>query len=1083
MIETILRFSIQHRYFIVLMVAIVSAYGLYSLKHLPIDAVPDITNNQVQINTIATGLSPVEVEKQVTFPIENALAGIAGLESTRSLSRNGFSQVTAIFQDKVDIYFARQQINERLAEVAEHFPAGVDPKMGPISTGLGEIYMWTVEYKHPGGIGAEIRDGQPGWQRNGTYLTPERQILRSDAELLSYLRTVQDWIIRPQLKTITGLAGIDSIGGYVKQYHVEPIPEKLIAHDLTFKDVTEALENNNLNIGAGYIEQSGESFLVKGDGRLESIPDIEDVVITTKKGNPIHVRDVANVRIGKEMRTGSATENGQEIVIGTAMMLIGANSRTVALAVDEKMDQIRRTLPEDINAKTILNRTKLVDATISTVIKNLSEGALLVIAVLFLMLGNIRAAFITALIIPLSMFLTAIGMVHMRISGNLMSLGALDFGLIVDGAVIITENCLRHLTEKQKSLGRLLTLSERLEEVALSAKEMIQPSVYGQAIILTVYLPLLTFSGVEGKMFEPMAMTVVFALIAAFVLSLTFTPAMIALCITQKMQEQEGFLMHYAKKAYRPLLKRSLGSPVPVIFSAALLVLGSFVMFSRLGQEFVPTLDEQDIALHAVRIPSTSLTQSTSMQLEVEKTLKTFPQVAFVFSKTGTAEMASDPMPPNVSDTFVMLKPRLEWPDPSLPKNDLIALLEKKLWAVPGNNYEFTQPIEMRFNELIAGVRSDVAVMVYGDDFNTMQKTASSIAKALKKIEGAADVKVAQTDGLPILEVKLNRDAMKQLGVSARSILDTVFLGVGGQKAGVLFEGDRRFDIIVRLPEYIRENPDLLNNIPLLPSSSAGHKDTIIPLREIAQLEATEGLNEITRQNGKRMVAVEANVRGSDLGSFVSEAKNKINETIKIPPGYWLSWGGQFESLMSARNHLSIVVPICFALIFLFLFSALKSVKEALLVFSGVPLALTGGIAALWLLEMPFSISGAVGFIALSGIAVLNGLVLMTTFNQQLENKCSVDEALMDGALTRLRPVLMTALVASLGFIPMALATGTGAEVQKPLATVVIGGLISSTVLTLFVLPALCKLLLQKKQSAGTLKLKPSIKTFDADYS
>lgn len=1063
MIEKILRFSIQNRYFIVLAVAVIAAYGMYSLKHLPIDAVPDITNNQVQINAVAPGLSPVETEKQVTFPIENALAGIPGLESTRSISRNGFSQVTAIFGEKVDVYFARQQINERLSEASEFLPAGVEPKMGPISTGLGEIYMWTVEYTHPNGVGATTKDGQPGWQSSGGYLTPEKQLLQTDAELLSYLRTVQDWIIKPQLKGIVGLAGVDSIGGYVKQYHVEPIPEKMIAFGLTFADITNALEQNNLNAGAGYIERGGESYLVKGDGRIESADEIAEVVIATRKGTPIHVRDVANVVIGKEMRTGSATENGQEIVIGTAMMLIGANSRTVALAVDERMNAIRPTLPEDINAKTVLNRTKLVDATISTVAKNLSEGALLVIAVLFLMLGNIRAAFITALIIPLSMLMTAIGMVNMRISGNLMSLGALDFGLIVDGAVIITENCLRHLGEKQKALGRVLTLSERLEEVAFSAKEMIQPSVYGQGIILIVYLPLLTFSGVEGKMFEPMAMTVIFALIAAFILSLTFTPAMIAICVTKKIQEKESILIRYAKSVYLPFLKKTLANPFPIVSCAALLVIGSLALFSRLGQEFIPTLDEQDIALHAVRIPSTSLTQSTLMQREVETALTSFPQVAFVFSKTGTAEMASDPMPPNVSDTFVMLKPRHEWPDPALSKNDLIEILQEKLWTVPGNNYEFTQPIEMRFNELIAGVRSDVAVMVYGDDFESMQHTAGNIAKALNKIPGAADVKVAQTDGLPVLEVKINREAAKRLGLSAKDIFEAVSVAVGGQKAGIIFEGDRRFDLMVRLPEAIRESPDLLKNIPVLLPSSSADKSTIVPLREVAELETTEGLNEITRENGKRMVVVEANVRGNDLGSFVFAAKEKIAKSVKIPPGSWVDWGGQFENLISAREHLSIVIPICFGLIFLLLFSALQSAKEALIVFSGVPLALTGGILALWSLGMPFSISAAVGFIALSGIAVLNGLVLVTTFNQLLKKGYSLDDSLLEGALTRLRPVLMTALVASLGFVPMALATGTGAEVQKPLATVVIGGLISSTLLTLFMLPALCKLFLSRK--------------------
>lgn len=1064
MIDKILKFSIYNRVLVVLITAVIAGYGFYSLKNLPIDAVPDITNNQVQINATVPGLSPGEVEKQVTYPIESALAGIAGLESTRSISRNGFSQVTAIFHDHVNIYFARQQINERLAEAKEFLPDGAEPKMGPISTGLGEIYMWTVEFEHPKGKGAPITPGKPGWQPDGSYLTPEKQKLRGDMELSSYLRTVQDWIIRPQLKGVTGLAEVDSIGGFVRQYHVEPHLEKMVSLGITFDDITDALQSNNLNVGGGYIEQNQQSYLVKGDGRIESPDEIGDIVVATRKSVPIHIKDVADVVLGKEMRTGSATENGQEVVIGTAMMLIGANSRTVAVAVDEKMKQINETLPPDINAKTVLNRTKLVDATIHTVAKNLSEGALLVITILFLMLGNLRAALITACIIPLSMLMTSIGMVQAKISGNLMSLGALDFGLIVDGAVIITENCLRKLSEKQHQLQRQLSLSERLDEVAVAAKEMILPTVFGQAIILTVYIPLLTFSGVEGKMFEPMALTVIFALIAAFVLSLTFTPAMIAFFVKPKVEEKENAIIAWAKAAYAPLLKKTMQFPEKVVGISVLIACVAFLLFFRLGQEFVPTLDEKDIALHAVRIPSTSLTQSTAMQLDVEKTLTSFPEVAFAFSKTGTAEMASDPMPPNVSDTFVMLKPPSEWPNPSLTKLELIEKIEEALQKLPGNNYEFTQPIEMRFNELIAGVRSDVAVKLYGDNFDQLQITAEQIARVLKGIKGAADIKVAQTDGLPVLEVKINRTAAKRLGLTAADILGAVSKAVGGDKAGVLFEGDRRFDIIVRLPPSVRENPIALNNLPILLPQRDGTKGLpYVPLREVATLVMTEGLNEISRENGKRVTIVQANVRGSDLGSFVSEAKEKIAANVKIPPGYWIAWGGQFENLMSARDHLMLVVPLCFMLIFILLYTSLHSIKESLMVFSGVPLALTGGILALWLRDMPFSISAAVGFIALSGIAVLNGLVMLTYINQLVERGVVLQQAITEGALTRLRPVLMTALVASLGFVPMALATGTGAEVQKPLATVVIGGLISSTILTLLVLPALCKLFLGVK--------------------
>ncbi len=887
----------------------------------------------------------------------------------------------------------------------------------------------------------------------------------------AYLRTVQDWIIRPQLKNIAGLAGVDSIGGYVKQYDVTPDPQKMLTLNISFDDIVSALENNNLSIGAGYIEHQGESYLVKADGRVNTPEEIGNILLANRNGVPIHIKDVAQVVIGKEMRTGSATENGHEVVIGTAMMLIGANSRTVSMAVDEKMKEINSTLPNDIAAKTVLNRTKLVDATIKTVSKNLTEGALLVIAILFALLGNFRAACITALIIPLSMLMTAIGMVQTKISGNLMSLGALDFGLIVDGAVIITENCLRRLGLKQRQLGRILNLGERLEEVVASSVEMIKPTVFGQAIILTVYLPLLTFTGVEGKMFEPMALTVIFALLSAFVLSLTFTPAMIALCVTGKIQEKENRFLLASKKIYARLLNTALNHSILIVSAACVLMAASFGLFTHLGQEFVPTLDERDLALHAVRIPSTSLTQSTAMQKKVEKTVRKFPEVAFIFSKTGTAEMASDPMPPNVSDTFVMLHPSETWPNPYQTKLELIEKIETALRQLPGNNYEFTQPIEMRFNELIAGVRSDVAVKIYGDDFDVMQNTAHSIAKVLSSIPGAADVKVAQTDGLPVLEVNIKHDQARRFGLNTADILHVISTAIGGQTAGMILEGDRRYNIVVRLPEALRENPSALAHIPLALPEKNGVR-SFIPLKEVAQLDKTEGLNEITRENGKRMVIVESNVRGRDLGSFVAEAKDKIQNKVKIPPGYWIEWGGAFQNLLSAKQHLSLVVPLCFCLILLLLYSGLHSFRQSLLVFTGVPFALTGGILALWLRDIPFSISAAVGFIALSGIAVLNGLVMLTSIQALLKSHGKLDPAITEGALIRLRPVLMTALVASLGFIPMALATGTGAEVQKPLATVVIGGLISSTLLTLFVLPALCKLFLVSKsdviQAEGT---------------
>ncbi|MBX3403760.1 MAG: CusA/CzcA family heavy metal efflux RND transporter [Phycisphaeraceae bacterium] len=1124
MLEAVLHFSIKNRWFIVILTALVAALGVYSLKKLPIDAVPDITNNQVQINAMAPSLSPVEVEKQVTFTIENALAGIPGLQSTRSLSRNGFAQVTVVFEDDVNIYFARQQVNERLGEARESLPPGVDPIMGPIATGLGEIYMYTVLYEHPHGKGATIKDGQPGWQSNGAYLTPEGRRLTSDVELASYLREVQDWIIRPQLKGIRDVAGVDAIGGYVKQYHVQPDPMRLVSYGLTFSEVIEAIEKNNVSTGAGYIEHKGESYLVRATGRIENIEQLSSVVVGTRNGVPIYIRDIivpGGVGVGREMRTGSASENGEEVVVGTAIMLIGANSRTVSAAVDAKMPEIQRSLPPGITAKTVLNRTKLVDATIRTVEKNLLEGAVLVIVVLLLLLGNIRAALICALAIPLSMLMTATGMVQYKVSGNLMSLGAIDFGLIVDGAVIIVENCLRRLAEAQHHKGRVLTLQERLHEVMVAAKEMIQPSVYGQAIIVTVYFPILALTGVEGKMFHPMAMTVIFALIGAFLLSLTFVPAMVAILIRGKVSEREMFLVRWAKAAYEPVVKFSVRLRWAIVAAAVVMFLGSALLFTRLGQEFVPTLDEKDLAMHAMRIPSTSLSQSQAMQFDVERTLAGIPEVAFVYSKTGTAEMATDPMPPNVSDTFIIFKPREEWrseseldgliaekteelekmgahgdahaghageeggghahegPKIEGHKGKLIKLIELTLKTVPGNNYEFTQPIQMRFNELISGVRGDVAVKVYGDDFEAMTRTAQQVLAALSSVPGAADAKMEQVEGLPLMTVDIDRAAIARYGLSVHDVQQVVAAAMGGADAGLVFEGDRRFDLVVRLPEEIRGQIDALERLPIpLPGgeepaevaklASAGgggglaglvqtREMGFIPLGDVARIDVAEGRNQVSRESGKRRIVVQCNVRGRDLGSFVQDAERAVG-AVALPAGQWLVWGGQYENLVAAKQRLTVVVPICFLLIFLLLFSTFKSVKYALLVFSAVPLGLTGGIISLWLRDLPFSISAAVGFIALSGVAVLNGLVMVSFINQLRTEGMARDAAIINGCLVRLRPVLMTALVASLGFVPMAIATGTGAEVQKPLATVVIGGLISSTLLTLVVLPALYRI-------------------------
>lgn len=1088
MLEAILRFSVQHRWLVLLGAIVVVVVGAFSLRNLTIDAVPDITNNQVQINTLFPALSPIEVEKQITFTIETALTGIPGLEYTRSLSRNGFSQVTAVFHDNVDIYFARQQVLERLSQARENLPPGAEPQMGAITTGLGEIYVWTVEFTDPHGRGTPAADGQAGWQSDGSYLTPEGQQLTTDLERIAYLREVQDWIIRPQIKGVAGVAGIDAIGGYVKQYHVQPDPMKLVSYGLTFHHIIEALEKNNTSTGAGYIEHKGESYLVRATGRIVNKGQIDDIVVGQYRGTPIRVRDVATVGIGRELRTGSASENGEEVVIGTAMMLIKANSRQVASDVDARIAEVNKTLPPGIRTRTVLNRTQLVNATISTVEKNLAEGAILVIVVLFALLGNFRAAFITALAIPLSMLMTATGMVQSRISGNLMSLGAIDFGLIVDGSVIIVENCLRRLAEKQHQAGRRLTLAERLDEVLAASKEMIKPSVFGQAIIIIVYLPILTLTGVEGKMFSPMAITVVFALVAAFILSLTFIPAMVALGITGKVREKENVLVQAIKRAYAPTLHWAVRLRYVTVGAGVLAFALSLLVFMQLGQEFIPTLDEENIAMQAIRIPSTSLSQSTQMQFEVEKTLSQFPEVAIVYSKTGTAEMAADPMPPSISDTFVILKPQHDWPNPRGTKQQLLERMEKAVADLPGNSYEWTQPIQMRFNELIAGIRSDVAVKLYGDDFAKLTPTADTIAQVLQSIAGAADVKVEQTEGLPVMNVEIDPTIIARYGLNVADVQDVIAVAIGGRQAGLVFEGDRRFDLVVRLPEEIRGDIGVLQHLPIpLPQAEgesaqlavAGHvagideNDTrrigFVPLGSVARIEVVEGTNQISRENGKRRVVVQANVRGRDIGSFVAEAQQKLASQVAIPAGYWIDWGGQFENLMAARQRLLIVVPICFFMIFLLLFSTFNSVKHAMIVFTGVPLALTGGILALWLRAMPFSISAGIGFIALSGVAVLNGLVMITFINQLRSQGVALEEAIQRGALTRLRPVLMTALVASLGFVPMALATGTGAEVQRPLATVVIGGLISSTLLTLVLLPALYRLWHRSETVSETL--------------
>jgi len=1061
MIGRILDFSVRFRWTIVFLVALVAALGLYNLIRLPIDAVPDITNKQVQINTVAPALAPAEVEKLVTYPVETAMAGIPGLQSTRSISRNGFSQVTVVFAERTDVYFARQQVAERLIQARESLPDGAQPMMGPISTGLGEVLMWTVEYEHPGGRGAPRRDGQPGWQSDGAYLTVTGERLTEPVAQAAYLREVQDWIVRPQMRGVAGVAGVDSIGGYDKQFVVTPNPTRLAAYGISFSELSRALEAANLTVGANFVERAGEAFLVRTDARVRTADEISRAVVATRGGVAIAVRDVAEVKIGGALRTGAASENGEEVVVGTVLMLTGENSRTVARASAERLQEIAKTMPSGVRLQVVYDRSKLVNATIKTVEKNLAEGALLVIVVLFLLLGNFRAALITALVIPLSMLMTAIGMNRLGVSGNLMSLGALDFGLIVDGAVIIVENSLRRLAERQHREGRLLTLQERLGETREAAREMIQPTVYGQAIILLVYAPLLTFTGVEGKTFSPMAITVMIALAAAFVLSLTFVPAMIALLIRGKVAEKEVRPIRWAKARYEPLLRKTIARPAPIIVGAAAVFVLAGVVFGFLGREFAPQLDEKDMAVQALRIPSTSLEQSLRMQRQVERVIASFPEVAYVYSKTGTAEVASDPMPPNASDSFIILKPQEEWPDKGETKPELVGRMEERLEGLTGNVFEFTQPIQMRFNELIAGVRGDVAIKIYGDDLDALAQTAGQVARVLQTVPGAADVKAEQTTGFPTLDITVDRDAIGRLGLTVEEVADTIAVAMGGRESGLVFQGDRRFDIVVRLPNAIRNDLEAVAALPVLLPDDGGGVRRSVPLRDVARFTYSEGLNQVSRENGKRRVVVQANVRGNDLGSFVAEAQRKVESEVKLPTGAWVEWGGQYENLRAAQARLAVVVPLCFLLIFALLYMALGGVKPALGVFSAIPLALAGGVFALAARGMPFSVSAAVGFIALSGVAVLNGLVMMTAIRQRLERGADLDHAIVDGAMERLRPVLMTGLVASLGFVPMALATETGAEVQRPLATVVIGGLVTATVLTLFVLPAICRLILR----------------------
>lgn len=1032
MLDKIIKFSIENSWVTFLGVIALIAFGAYNFQRLPIDAVPDITNVQVQINTEAPGYSPLEVEQRITFPIETIMSGLPHLDYTRSLSKYGLSQVTVAFKDGTDIYFARPLINEKLQEVQSKLPEDTTPIMGPIATGLGEIFMYVVT--------------EDPLVPKGTYTPTD-------------LRTIQDWIIKPQLRNTPGVVEVNSIGGYKKQFHITPYPERLNAYGMGLDDIVTVLLQNNSNIGAGYIERNGHQHLIRSPGRVKNIEDIRKIVVKSVEGTPIYIEDVADVILGEELRTGAATSNGEEVVLGTVFMLMGENSRAVSHAVAQKIKTINASLPKGIIAKPVYDRTTLVDSTIETVKNNLLEGALLVIAVLFILLGNFRAAFLTALVIPLSMLFTIIGMVHFKISGNLMSLGALDFGIIIDGAVIIVENCLRRLSGEQHALNRFLTKPERNAIVLDATKEVIRPSIFGVLIIMVVYFPILALCGVEGKMFHPMAYTVLLALTGALILSLTFIPAAIATFLSNKISEKESFIITSAKKIYEPLLKIALNFRYLVVLAAGIFVIFCLMLASRMGAEFLPSLDEGDMAIHALRIPGTSLSQAIAMQDVVEEKMKQFPEVKDTFAKIGTAEIANDPMPPSVTDGFAIMKPRSEWPDPYLPRMELVNRIEKALKEIPGNNYEFTQPIQMRFNELISGVRSDFAVKIYGDDMDVLAKSGEKIEKVLNTIPGASDVKIEQSTGLSVLTIDLNRSLLARYGLNIAEVQDIISIAMGGKQAGEVYEGDKRFEIIVRLPEKIRTDIASLKRIPI-PLAHMGHsaedQHPSILLGDIAEFTLKDGPNQISRENGKRVLNVTANVRGRDLNSFVDEAQAQIAKKVTIPAGYWLGWGGQFEQLISASLRLQIVVPIALGLIFILLIATFGSLKDALIIFTGVPLALTGGVIFLWLRGIPLSISAGVGFIALSGVAVLNGIVMVSFIKRlYLEKNHDLKDAIVEGSVIRLRPILMTGLVALFGFIPMAISMGRGAEVQQPLATVVIGGIISSTILTLFVLPSL----------------------------
>ena len=1047
MLNGLIDFSLRHRALVILVTVALAAVGVVSLTRLDIDAFPDTTPVQIQINTIAPSLAPEETERQITFPIEQAISGLPHLEMLRSISKFGLSQVVVTFQDGTDIYFARQLVNERLGTV--ELPEGIErPRMGPVSTGLGEVFHYVLTYE-----GFDF-----------SKLSDQERVKK-----LTELRTVHDWIVKPQLRSIPGVAEVNSWGGYEKQYQVRIDPERLIKHALTFDQVIQAVRDNNRNVGGGSISVGARMLLVQGQGRTTNLAQIEKIVITAKDGVSIRVRDVADVQTGHEIRLGAVTAHGRgEAVLGLGFMLMGENGHDVTWALKNKLEEIKGTLPPGVKLQTVYDRTELVDHVIDTVRKNLFEGGLLVIAILFVFLGNLRAGLIVALAIPLSMLVSFSGMLQFGITASLLSLGAIDFGLIVDSSVVMVENCVRHLAAAEKGTGPIcrngwegaahkldpspFPQRSRLAVIRDAAVEVRKPTMFGELIIMIVYLPILALEGVEGKMFRPMALTVIFALAGSMVLSLTLMPVLASLLLPKRIEEREPLLIRILKRLYAPVLQFTMHHQLAVIgFAVGLLVVAFGMIAPNLGSEFIPRLSEGSIVVNIVRLAGIDLEESVRYNTHMEKVLlAAFPdEIQYAWSRIGTAEVATDPMGVELSDIFITLTPRQRWKR-AQTQGELTDLIQKELRALPGQRIAMTQPIEMRLNEMISGVRSDVAAVLYGDDFDVLVAKAAEIERTIKAIPGAVDVSTEQVTGQPVLQVRINQDEIARYGMSAKLVLDLV-KSLGTKPVGDVFEGQLRFPLIVRLPETARANPEAIGAI--LVTTPTGER---IPLERLATIKAIEGPSTIKREWYQRRITVSANVRGRDMGSFVAEARAKVAAGVQLPPGrYRVEWGGQFEHLQRAQRRLMIVVPVALVLIFGLLYLTYQSLIDALRVFTGVPFAWVGGIFALWMRDMPFSISAAVGFVALSGVAVLDDMLLVSYIRQLRRQGVPLEQAVENAAMTRLRPVLMTALVASLGFVPMAFNTGMGAEVQRPLATVVIGGVFSAMVMSLLVLRVL----------------------------